>query len=59
MRLASFVPGELIPLPLSGSVPELPHVAEVADEGGAGSLILFLKRSVVSRRIVRATYALV
>jgi hypothetical protein len=26
MRLASYVPGELIPLPLSGSIPELPHV---------------------------------
>jgi hypothetical protein len=24
MRLASYVPGELIPLPLSGSIPELP-----------------------------------
>jgi hypothetical protein len=30
MRLASYVPGELIPLPLSGSIPELPHVAKVA-----------------------------
>jgi len=29
MRLASYVPGELIPLPLSGSIPELPHVAKV------------------------------
>jgi hypothetical protein len=28
MRLASYVPGELIPLPLSGSIPELPHVAK-------------------------------
>jgi hypothetical protein len=25
---ASYVPGELIPLPLSGSIPELPHVAK-------------------------------
>jgi hypothetical protein len=25
MRLASYVPGELIPLLLSGSIPELPH----------------------------------
>ena len=30
MRLASYAPGELIPLPLSGSIPELPHVAKVA-----------------------------
>ena len=29
MRLASYVPGELIPLSLSGSIPELPHVAEI------------------------------
>jgi hypothetical protein len=29
MRLASYVPGKLIPLPLSGSIPELPHVAKV------------------------------
>src|SRR5258707_10143297 len=29
MRLASYFPGELIPLPLSGSIPELPHVAKV------------------------------
>jgi hypothetical protein len=29
MRLASYVPGELIPLPLSGSIPELRHVAKV------------------------------
>jgi hypothetical protein len=29
MRPASYVPGELIPLPLSGSIPELPHVAKV------------------------------
>jgi hypothetical protein len=29
MRLASHFPGELIPLPLSGSIPELPHVAKV------------------------------
>jgi hypothetical protein len=29
MRLASYVPGELIPLPLSGSIPELPHVAKL------------------------------
>jgi hypothetical protein len=34
-------------------------VAEVGDEVGAGSLILLLKLSVVSRRIVRATYAVV
>jgi hypothetical protein len=30
MRLASYVPGELIPSPLSGSIPELPHVAKVS-----------------------------
>jgi hypothetical protein len=29
MGRASYVPGELIPLPLSGSIPELPHVAKV------------------------------
>jgi hypothetical protein len=29
MRLASYVTGELIPLPLSGSIPELPQVAKV------------------------------
>jgi hypothetical protein len=28
MGRASYVPGELIPLPLSGSIPELPHVAK-------------------------------
>ena len=27
--LASYVPGELIPLPSSGSIPELPHVAKL------------------------------
>jgi hypothetical protein len=32
MRLASYVPGELIPLPLSGSIPELPHVAKVENQ---------------------------
>jgi hypothetical protein len=26
MRLASYVPEELIPSPSSGSIPELPHV---------------------------------
>jgi hypothetical protein len=30
MRLASYVPGALIPLPLSGSIPELPHVAKLS-----------------------------
>jgi hypothetical protein len=29
MRLAPYVPGELIPVSLSGSIPELPHVAKV------------------------------
>ena len=29
MRLATYVPGELIPLPLSGSIPELPHVEKL------------------------------
>ena len=29
MGRASYLPGELIPKPLSGSIPELPHVAEV------------------------------
>ena len=29
MRLASYVPEELIPCALSGSIPELPHVAKV------------------------------
>ena len=29
MRPTSYVPGELIPLPLSGSIPELPHGAKV------------------------------
>jgi hypothetical protein len=29
MRSASYVPGELIPLPLSGSIPELPHVEKL------------------------------
>ena len=28
VRLASYVPGELIRVPLSGSIPELPHVAK-------------------------------
>ena len=30
MRRASYVPGELIPLPLSGSIPELPHILYLA-----------------------------
>jgi hypothetical protein len=34
MRLARYLPGELIPWPLSGSIPELPHVAKV----GGGQL---------------------
>jgi len=29
MGRASYLPGELIPKPLSGSIPELPHVAKV------------------------------
>jgi hypothetical protein len=29
--MASYVPGELIPLPSSGSIPELPHVAKLTD----------------------------
>jgi hypothetical protein len=29
--MASYVPGELIPSALSGSIPELPHVAKVAE----------------------------
>src|ERR1700733_10115735 len=29
MGRALYIPGELIPLPLSGSIPELPHVAKV------------------------------
>jgi hypothetical protein len=33
MRLASYVPGELIPLPLSGSIPELPHVEKLEIAG--------------------------
>jgi hypothetical protein len=32
MRLASYVPGELIPSPLSGSIPELPHVEKLGVE---------------------------
>ncbi|MGA2999842.1 hypothetical protein, partial [Bradyrhizobium sp.] len=39
MRLASYVPGELIPLPLSGSIPELPHVAEVGCTDGCAAVI--------------------
>jgi len=35
MRLASYVPGELIPLPLSGSIPELPHVEKVENAANA------------------------
>jgi len=35
MRLASYVPGELIPLPLSGSIPELPHVEKVDNAASA------------------------
>ena len=37
MRLASYVPGELIPLPLSGSIPELPHVAKLDQRIGEPS----------------------
>jgi hypothetical protein len=29
MGRASYLPGELIPKPLSGSIPELPHVAKL------------------------------
>jgi hypothetical protein len=29
MRQTSSIPGELIPLPSSGSIPELPHVAKL------------------------------
>jgi hypothetical protein len=29
MRLTSSIPGELIPAPSSGSIPELPHVAKL------------------------------
>ena len=36
MRPASYVPGELIPLPLSGSIPELPHVE---NKPGADAII--------------------
>jgi hypothetical protein len=35
MRLASYVPGELIPLPLSGSIPELPHVEKLENRGAS------------------------
>jgi hypothetical protein len=38
MRLASYVPGELIPLPLSGSTPELPHVAKVGGDDGLAAI---------------------
>jgi hypothetical protein len=38
MRLASYVPGELIPLPLSGSIPELPHVAKVENRNNPKNL---------------------
>ena len=38
MRLASYVPGELIPLPLSGSIPELPHVEKVESNATAKTL---------------------
>jgi len=34
MRLAPYFPGELIPLPLSGSIPELPHVAKLFLQDG-------------------------
>jgi hypothetical protein len=34
MRPASYVPGELIPRALSGSIPELPHVEKVFWEWG-------------------------
>jgi hypothetical protein len=37
MRRASYVPAELIPLPLSGSIPELRHVAEGGDDDGGGA----------------------
>jgi hypothetical protein len=33
MRLAPYVPGELIPWPLSASIPELSHVAKVENYG--------------------------
>jgi hypothetical protein len=46
MRLASYVPGELIPLPLSGSIPELPHVAK-SRERGIGSFGPLLIRALL------------
>src|SRR4029077_19048952 len=48
MRLASYVPGELIPLPLSGSIPELPHVAKVENRTASK-----ISRKMISRHPCR------
>jgi hypothetical protein len=39
MGRASYLPGELIPKPLSGSIPELPHVEKLDRCGRRRSLI--------------------
>jgi hypothetical protein len=57
MRLISYVRGELIPLPSSGSIPELPHVAEVGDDGQVGAKASPLKRSSASALVEAADLA--
>jgi hypothetical protein len=42
MRLTSSIPEELIPLPSSGSIPELPHVAKRFFGLGAKNVFLGL-----------------
>jgi len=51
MRRASYVPGELIPLPLSGSIPELPHVAKVGRLLLVGQSANSLSRPALSRAV--------
>jgi hypothetical protein len=40
MKLTSSIPGELIPSPSSGSIPELPHVAKIALDRRRSSVAL-------------------
>jgi hypothetical protein len=44
--MASSIPGELISLPSSGSIPELPHVAETSQEGSRNFKQLKLGRKI-------------
>jgi hypothetical protein len=57
MGRASYVPGELIPLPLSGSIPELPHVAKHFGSRLRG-FVLGSGSSLVASAVVASTDAI-